>query len=42
VLERDGDFGPLTMLKVAYSPDGSHLAAVGGGKAWLVPLGEES
>ncbi|WP_369249385.1 CHAT domain-containing protein [Streptomyces sp. R41] len=41
VFELDGDFGPVTMLKVAYSPEGRHLAAVGGGKAWLIPLPEE-
>jgi len=40
VLERDGDFGDVTMLQVAYSPDGRHLATVGGGKAWLIPLQE--
>jgi len=41
VFELDGDFGPVTMLKVAYSPDGGQLAAVGGGKAWLIPVPEE-
>ncbi|NNN31726.1 hypothetical protein HLK59_15380 [Streptomyces sp. S3(2020)] len=38
VLEVDGDFGDVSLLQIALSPDGSHLATVGGGMAWLIPV----
>ncbi|PWI15368.1 hypothetical protein DI272_15235 [Streptomyces sp. Act143] len=41
VLELDGDFGDVSLLQIAYSPDGTRLATVGGGKAWLIPVPKE-
>jgi WD40 repeat protein len=37
-----GEFGDVSLLQIAYSPAGTHLATVGGGKAWLIPIGGEN